>query len=356
MRYFILLDLMHHPATEEEIKLKEEISIKLHSPESISPEDFSFYRKEKSLTLLQQGSKLVSDVFQNTLRKRMKSYLDQRGVMGNKGLYILDFHEAPSNRFTDYALKELETPKWLAYINCPNFDLYINQFLENSKTGGMLISREFCQTEENLNKLNTVLSSSSNPSSLIPIFFSTRPESNPQDCFMENMFGFFNGLEKEYCLCTHDLMLTDKDAPYIASLITKNLSSPLLKCCILEIENHLTSEGLKMIGDALKEVRGKVPRFLFIFSAKRNEQNSKGLDLLKSMYEHPDDENWVVLINEIQENKSKVLEFDCKKGKRRFYEFVSFLNLSFVIVHDRKNIFMEGVSIDQKLSFIIKEV
>ena len=77
-----------------------------------------------------------------------------------------------------------------------------------------------------------------------PVFIATYPMPKPQVCFMENMLGFFNGQDNVYCLRTYAIMLTDKDAPFIAYLIKKNLSSPSLKSCILEREEHLTSEEL----------------------------------------------------------------------------------------------------------------
>lgn len=314
VRYLIMKHLMYvlpNPS-EDEILLENEILKELSLPFSnfnISSEDFLYFRKKKkdsdSFSLKKVCQKVTNIFHKKSLCRRVESSVNYYGThFGkiNEAFYILNFQDLVFDQYHNYAIECLETPKWLGYFNCKNFDNYLEEASKNSKL--ILISREICEKEENIEKLKKTLPDCVNKNFFI---FSTKPNVSSTFCVMQKFFEIFNNVNRIFSLATRRLNLTDEDAYYIALLIKKNLDNPMtgedaffLVQCIMYEEHQITSKGIKFLADALQELIESLPLFYFNFSAIRNDLNSEGLDLLKSL--QSDNEDCRIVVIEMTES------------------------------------------------------
>lgn len=305
LRYHILTHLMQSQPelSEEEILLNDDITKKLSSSDyRVSVEDFLFYRKGlNEPSKLEKIYHLAVNLFQKSFGNRIKAEIDYLGNrFSGEAVYILNTQQHLENRFNRYAMEHLETPNWLCDVNCDNFEKNLKERLKPVKT--ILIPKEIHHNLEALETLKKILPAYSIYNFF---FFSTKPDFLHEFCFLESFYEFFSGMNRVFSFVTRKLNLNDKDAYYIAEMIKKNKSySDLpsigkyyLIVLSLSEENKITTTGIRLIVEALKEVEVLMDAnsFKFHFSAIRNDQNCEGLELLKSIAK--DREN--ITINEL---------------------------------------------------------
>ena len=313
--------------TKEELSLIKEFEplFSTSGPLQISSEDFLFYRKSKTKMATHHFSDRIainiSGIFLNFVKMMSSSSQEETHLPTKKDMnigfkikecidhyksrfvevspfYVLDLN-FEKDQYERYALKNLETPEWLGYIDCDNFHERFDAYGLKAHYIGM--SRNAAQSDKGFAFLKKVRDE---PKQFRPHFnfFSSSLDPVSDSHFVKNLFDILANMRIGNLSFTK-LQLNDEDAYYISLLIKRNNPSNnsvfRLSACYLHLESLITTTGLKLIYDALSEMTLSSIPFKFYLLAFRNDLNSEGLDLMKTL-EGKIDESWQIDIKIVE--------------------------------------------------------